>query len=309
MSANPEPQAACNAVIRKHSNSFSLAARLLPLHTRRNATALYAWCRHCDDAVDNAESAEIARRNLILQRENLAGIYANERFADPVLVEFQRTVLESRIPKVYAEHLLDGMQFDLECGWIETPEDLLRYCYRVAGTVGLMMTHVLGVSNDVALKHAAHLGMAMQLTNVCRDVQEDAHLGRCYLPAVWLNGSDPTTDEVARPILTRLLFAADTFYTSGDAGLKYLSPRVRWAIALARSIYSAIGRKIAQRDYRVSLPRAFTSKTTKALLVLWAARYALSGPVPTRPPEQLWTFDTQECLSLLGWDVSRAYAS
>lgn len=302
---------ACEAVIRRHSRSFSLASRLLPSQTRRHAVALYAWCRHCDDAVDDAPNLAIAAANLAQQRENLAAVYRGQAMDDAILAEFQRTVYECRIPRVYAEDLVDGMAFDLEDGRIETPAALLQYGYQVAGTVGLMMTHVLGVRDDAALEHAAHLGMAMQLTNICRDVREDAQRGRCYLPAVWLSGEDPTQDEIARPLMQRLLSAAERFYASGDAGLCYLSPQARWAVASARWVYSAIGRKLAREGYRVSRPRAVVSKSTKLLLVTQAAGQALAGPYfgSYSPPERVWEFSSQECLRFLDWDSVPSLAS
>ena len=183
----PEQLATCRQVIAVHSKSFALASRLLPTDLRDHAAVVYAWCRHADDAVDLVPAAEQPAA-LTRLREELDGVYAGEPQTDQVLGAFQQAIQLWGIPREYPEELLAGMQMDATDTTYDSMDRLLQYCFRVAGTVGLMMCHVLGVQEEVAVRHAAHLGMAMQLTNICRDVAEDWERGRLYIP-------DPLLDE------------------------------------------------------------------------------------------------------------------
>ena len=158
--------------------------------------------------------------------------------------------------------------------------DLLAYAYRVAGAVGLMMCHVLGVKNDDCLVHAAHLGMAMQLTNICRDVQEDHSRGRLYVPATLIDGQLETPfgaplsrqdRDALKPAVRQLLAHADHLYASGAKGFVGLNGRVAFAISAAALIYRAIGQRIRSRGFDVGLGRAVVSFPAKLILVLKAA--------------------------------------
>ena len=176
------PIAAARAVLAAKSKSFALAGRLLGPRERDRAAVVYAFCRRADDAIDLAPPAERAgerwrawRRARRRRPRRPAG--------DPVLAAFGRVVRDRAIPRAYPDELLAGMAMDAPGHRYATTLDLLRYCYRVAGTVGLMMCHVLGLADDRALVPAVHLGIAMQLTNICRDVHEDWGLGRLYVPA------------------------------------------------------------------------------------------------------------------------------
>ena len=239
-------------IIAEHSKSFSLAARFLPHHIHDNAVVLYAWCRRADDLVDKSTGAEAERRLLSL-RDELDAIYGGARIDDALLDEFQRVVRECEIPRSYPEELLAGLQMDVDNHRYDEMEELLRYCYRVAGTVGLMMCHIMGVRDESATRNAVHLGIAMQLTNICRDVLEDWQRERLYIPeellaaqgcsrlAHRLGGDFP---EVARgPVAgaTRaLLDEADRYYASGDSGLHALSWRCALSIRAARKVYSCL---------------------------------------------------------------------
>jgi phytoene synthase len=158
--------------------------------------------------------------------------------------------LRRAIPKPYVQELLLGMQMDVEDTRYETLPDLLLYCHRVAGVVGLMMCHVLGARTQASLANAVHLGVAMQLTNICRDVAEDAQRGRTYLPARWL-AADPTASVVAR-----LLDEADRYYRSGERGIIALPFRAALAVRTARHVYAAIGSELRRRGCDVSAGRA-----------------------------------------------------
>lgn len=266
-------------IIARHSKSFSLARRLLPASCRDDAAVVYAWCRRADDAVDDLPARQARLALARLERE-LDDIYRGEGQRDPLARAFQDVVERTGIPRVYPRDLLRGMRMDLEGTRYETLGDLYLYCYRVAGTVGLMMCHVMGVHDPRALRHAAHLGMAMQLTNVCRDVLEDWERNRLYLPvelmpelgARPLAGRNPgQLSHVLARAVARLLREADAFYASGDEGLSYLSLRARWAVHSARLVYSRIGTVIRTRGCDVMLGRAVVPLVEKLTLVLGAS--------------------------------------
>lgn len=280
---------ACRSVIEVHSKSFSLASRLLPPGVREEAWVVYAWCRRADDAVDESPPSDRERALSQLQAE-LDGVYRQARLREPVLDAFQAVVQRRAIPRSYPSDLLEGMAMDVRGVRYEGIEELLSYCYRVAGTVGLMMCHVMGVSRQEALANAAHMGMAMQLTNICRDVLEDWHNGRLYLPASWLaeegagwlasttpGGELPAVAHpaVAR-VVARLLKEADVHYASGDHGLDALSWRCALAVRMARSAYADIGDVIRTRGYRVWDGRASVPGWRKAALLAGSLWHSLT---------------------------------
>jgi phytoene synthase len=278
------------AIIAHHSKSFALASRLLPAEGRDDASIVYAWCRRADDAVDLVPAADQPHAVARLYDE-LCGIYDGEAKADPMLARFQAIVRARRIPRAYPAELLAGMDMDAVGTVYGSYATLLSYCFRVAGTVGLMMSHVMGVRQKAALRHAAHLGMAMQLTNICRDVAEDWQRGRLYLPddllraagAVHLRrrlGEPQLPDDARAPVarVTReLLQRAEEFYRSGDVGLPYLSWRSAVAVGTARLVYADIGRVILAQGADPLAPRAVVSKARKWML-------ALRALVSTRAP-------------------------
>jgi phytoene synthase len=266
-------------VLAQHSKSFALAGRLFPRGPREDAAAVYAWCRRCDDAVDLTDPCQQAAALLRL-REQLGALYAGAPTTDPILSAFQEVVRERQIPSCYPEELLEGLAMDVEFRRYETMDDLLLYSYRVAGTVGLMMCHVMGVADGRALRHAAHLGMAMQLTNICRDVMEDWGRRHIYLPdevlgrevarQLWARRGEPLPVELRGEIaagVERLLAQAALLYRSGDAGMRWLSWRCAVSVRTARYVYSAIGRVIASRDHDVWAGRAVVPLRTKLLYV------------------------------------------
>lgn len=287
--------AAARAVIAHHSRSFSLASLLLGPAVRYDAEALYAYCRRADDAIDlvAVEQQPSALRRLRLE---LDAIYAGAKVADPAAAAFQRLVFERDVPSEYPRALLDGLELDVTRARYATLSELYHYCWCVAGSVGTMMCHVLGVSRPRALVHAAHLGMAMQLTNICRDVSEDWQRGRLYVPLELLPGfyagelDRAGSLRLLRRAVGRLLQEADAFYRSGDAGLRYLTPRARWAVATARRVYSRIGDVLRARDCDVERGRAIVATPEKLVCLAHAAYDALSaGRVARRKPGLLPT--------------------
>ena len=258
------------AVIKKHSRSFSLAARLLPAGVRTDVEKLYAWCRWCDDAVDEASDVDAARKRLELLRADVHRIYAGENPQHPASNWLGDVALRYRIPIELPLDLLSGMETDTGNPVMASVDDLILYCYQAAGTVGLMMCHIMGVTNPAALTKAKSLGMAMQLTNIARDVDEDWRSGRRYLPRDWLSlvpGKDlkPTNVQV-RSAVKELLNLADELYVQGHEGLALLPNDVRFAIRLAGSVYREIGNEIFRRDFAVMNGRAFVSRRQKMFL-------------------------------------------
>ncbi len=266
-------------VISIHSKSFALASRLLGRTARDRSVIVYAWCRRADDAVDsvcpNRGGAAVDR--LIGE---LRDVFLGTPTGDPVLDGFGMVARQTGIPLHYPEQLLAGMAMDAEETDYPDWNTLFHYCYRVAGTVGLMMSHVLGVSRAAALRHAVHLGMAMQLTNICRDIREDWDRGRLYLPDELLAqvGIGELRSALGRPLpvaakgplaqaISIVLAIADRFYRSGDQGLNALPRRGRWAIAAARGVYAEIGTVIRRQHCDVFAPRAVVSMPRKLALV------------------------------------------
>jgi 15-cis-phytoene synthase len=275
----PAARAQARQSLAQHSKSFALAGKLLPPDCRDDAAVIYAWCRRCDDAIDLADPPARAAALLRLRRE-LDAILAGDAQSDPTMAAFQEVMHRRAIPERCPRELLEGMRMDVEGTRYATVDELLVYCFRVAGTVGLMMCQVMGVNDPRALRRAADLGIAMQLTNICRDVAEDWDDGRLYLPRELISGgrvTDLRAAAVARAV-QELLARADGFYRSGDQGLAALRFRCAVAIRAARLIYSDIGRVIARRRHDVTAGRAFTSRGRK----IWLALRGLAGEVAAR---------------------------
>lgn len=304
--APPDQQqaASAGAIIRRHSASFALASLLLEPSTRGHAHALYAYCRRADDAIDLAPLG-LAEGALARLRSELDAVYAGRALAEPIPAEFQRLVFERRIPREYPDALLEGFALDVSGASYATLPDLQRYCWCVAGSVGGMMCHVLGVRREQAVVRGVHLGMAMQLTNICRDVAEDWGRGRLYVPAELLPDwqpppswppPPPTLRLLARAV-ERLLEEANGFYRSGDAGLADLPFRSRLAVATARRVYAGIGERLLRQGADVSAGRVIVPPHRKlwcvARAALDAARASLPGAAPRRPaavPEHVVRF-------------------
>ena len=273
----------CARTLSHHSKSFALAGRLLPEQQRRDAAVLYTYCRLVDDSIDLVEADAQPGALADLQRA-LDSVYRGEAQQDIRLHAFQELVQRRLLPREYPEQLLAGMRMDADGTEYRSLNELLLYCHRVAGVVGLMMAHVLGLHDARALRNAAHLGIAMQLTNICRDVAEDWQRGRLYLPLRMLSesGPDALTGPCTGPlpraaresvaiVTRRLLNEADRFYRSGDAGLFALPFRAAFSIRAARLIYSAIGRRILRADYEPYSMRAVVPRSQKLRLLLRAA--------------------------------------
>ncbi len=275
------------AILARHSKSFSLAARLLPAQCRNDAAVLYAWCRRADDTID-LEGNRSPGAALEVLRNELSSVYRGEAQNDVLLRSFQELIERRCIPIAYPRALLDGLEMDLGEVRLKSQADLLLYAYRVAGVVGLMMCHVLGAQSQKAYRHAAHLGMAMQLTNICRDVVEDWRRRRLYLPASVLAdcGAGALFDDFNRPLppraprpltaaVVRLIELSQDYYRSGRLGLQALPPRAAFAVRTAGLVYSAIGGELARRGYDPLCGRVVVPLWRKLWLLFKAALYEL----------------------------------
>ncbi|MEC9481863.1 MAG: 15-cis-phytoene synthase CrtB [Halomonas sp.] len=292
--------------IQAGSKSFASASRLFDPTTRRSAVMLYAWCRHCDDVIDGQElgfgqtEGERADEACLLElRETTRRAYAGEPMASPPFAAFQQVALAHRIPERYPMDHLDGYAMDVRHHRYETLEDTLTYCYRVAGVVGVMMAMIMGVRDESTLNRACDLGLAFQLTNIARDIVEDAQIGRCYLPAEWLHEMGIPADEVAdlghrdalAGLAARLVDLAEPYYQSAKGGLNALPPRSAWAIATAHGVYREIGIKVKAQGARAWDERVSTSRADKLRLLAQGSAMALRSRVGTPAPRPggLWT--------------------
>ncbi|HVV81460.1 MAG TPA: squalene/phytoene synthase family protein, partial [Kofleriaceae bacterium] len=199
--ASPPAAVVARRTIAHHSRSFALASALLGRRLRDQAAVVYTGGRRADDAVDEPAAGEDHAAALARLHRELDDVYAGSA-ADPVLAAFGDVVRARRVPRHYPAELLAGMAMDAAGARYATMDDLRLYCWRVAGVVGLMMSHVFGVADERALPRAAHLGIAMQLTNICRDVAEDWQRGRLYLPdeLVAAHGAGGLRGDLGRPL-------------------------------------------------------------------------------------------------------------
>src|SRR5690606_11580987 len=247
---------ACKRILAVGSKSFAAASLLLPTRMRGAAAAFYAFCRIADDLVDFSDDPKLA---VVELGGRVDRIYAGTPDDDPVDRAFSRVVEQHAIPRAVVDALIEGFEWDASEREYQSLSDVLAYCARVASTVGVVMTLLMGPRDDRTLARACDLGVAMQLTNICRDVAEDAGRGRLYLPADWLREreidpahfvaklDDYAGDSRIAEVIEALLQVADEHYLRADAGIGLLPRDSRAAIRAARLIYTDIGRAIRQQ--------------------------------------------------------------
>ncbi|MCK0167686.1 phytoene/squalene synthase family protein [Jannaschia sp. S6380] len=280
----------CRAAIRTGSLSFHAASRLLPARVRDPALALYAFCRLADDEVD--EGHDKARAVLTL-RDRLDLAYLGRPRNAPEDRAFAAIVAEYDMPRALPEALLEGLAWDAAGRRYRTMSELHAYAARVASAVGAMMCVLMRVRDRGALARACDLGVAMQLTNIARDVGEDARAGRIYLPLSWLEAAglspaaflaDPAATPAVRVMVRRLLSEARRLYVRADAGIPALPPDARMGIYAARHIYCGIGAAIRRNGCDTISHRARTGRARKlALIALSAGRTGSSLVLPRSP--------------------------
>jgi phytoene synthase len=292
--------------IAEGSKSFAVAARLFDPVTRDSARLFYSWCRHCDDVVDGQVSGfgtveragtPAARLDDLIERTQAAFTAAPQ--GDPVFAALHRVARRHAIAPELPLAILEGFRMDVEGRRYATVDELTAYCYGVAGAVGVTMGLIMGVRPDDAatLDRACDLGLGFQLTNIARDVMEDARAGRVYLPGDLLGGASPSPAFVLDPsnraavlsATAALLELAERYYASARIGIAHLPWRSAWAIATARGVYRDIGRRVRRADdpwaRRQSVP---------AWGKLWHVGLGAGAPLAYRllgdPPRHgLWT--------------------
>ena len=249
--------------IRRGSKSFAAASMLFDRPTRERAWFLYAWCRACDDLADAQDHGgtlgpqEGLAQRLTLIRELTEKTLGGEPTGNPSFDALGMVAAEAGLTPAMAQDVIAGFALDAD-GWRpRTEADMTRYCFHVAGAVGVMMAVVMGVSpqDKDTLARAADLGHAFQLANIARDIAEDAAAGRCYLPQDWLEQAGIASGSVMDPqnrarlasIAGRLCLLAEKYEASARIGARRLSFRQRWAVLSAAGIYGAIAREVARR--------------------------------------------------------------
>ncbi|WP_375402796.1 phytoene/squalene synthase family protein [uncultured Sphingomonas sp.] len=271
--------------IAQGSKSFAAASKLFDPATRERAWLLYAWCRRCDDIADGQDHGhgmtQVAdpHARLAAMRAMTDAALRGEVVGDPAFDALRIVAGECRIPAAWAHDLLDGFALDAD-GWRpRTADDLYRYCYHVAGAVGLMMAVVMGVppDDDATLDRACDLGLAFQLANIARDLMEDASAGRCYLPTDWLTEAGiasgallvPESRSALAGLGARLATQAELYEASARGGAAALPFRSAWAVLAAAGIYGDIARAVRARGVTALDERVTTSKAAK---LGWIAR-------------------------------------
>jgi len=302
-------------VIAKGSKSFAIASLLLGSKMQAHAQMLYAWCRYCDDIIDGQElggdapdgsvDAEEHSVRLNFLRDNTARVLNGEITGNPSFDGLGSLAKQLDLPKHYTDHLLNGFQMDVTRQTYETLDDLMEYCYGVAGVVGVMMAIIMGVDKEdgATLNRACDLGIAFQLTNICRDVIDDARGGRVYFPTGLLAdvGVDASPETIAAlenrrqvyEVALILLGEADKYYQSASEGIKHLPIRAAGAIAAARNIYREIGRLLINGGPDAWKKRIFVSKKRKYVLALSGVFSGIPQPLlkavmPGSPRQNLW---------------------
>ena len=278
----------CEDITREHSATFHLASSLLAGEQKRAIRALYAFCRVSDDLVDKPQEqispkiSDVTRLEQWRQRS----LNNNPPPDDLVATAWVDTRLRFNIPCQYAEQLLDGVGRDLKVSRYDTFADLAGYCYSVASTVGLMSMHIVGYKDESAIPYAVKLGVALQLTNILRDVAGDWQIGRLYLPQEELDSFKITEADIAagnndqrwQAFMAFQIARARQLYYEAMPGLALLERRGRVAVAAAAELYRAILDDIEAHNYDVFTRRAYISNRRKVLRIpgIWWRATAMS---------------------------------
>jgi phytoene synthase len=283
-----------HASINRGSRSFAVASRLFDRETRERVWLLYAWCRACDDLVDAQDhGGEIgdltqARQRLATIRRLTTAAFAAEETGDPAFDGFGLVARECGITVGMAEDVIAGFALDAADWRPRSEADMLLYCYHVAGAVGVMMASVMGVPADDedTLDRACDLGLAFQLANIARDIDEDDAADRCYLPVEWLAEADIPPGEQMKPhyrrallrLVHRLCEMERAYEASARIGAGRLTIRQRWAVLSAAGIYGAIAREVDRAGEHAWDHRIVTSRLAKLGHVLHALWEAVTPP-------------------------------
>ena len=288
--ASLDDRRACRRLIRQGSRSFFAASLLLPADLRDPAYAVYGYCRLADDDVDLASPD---RDPIARLRRRLDAIYDGRPLDYPSDRALADVVAFYDLPRALFDALLEGLEWDDRGRRYDTIEELHAYAARVASAVGAIMTCLMGRRAPDTLARACELGVAMQLTNIARDIGEDARAGRLYLPRTWLleAGIDPArflAEPVMSPalgaVIERLLAHADHLYQRSLFGIADLPPSCRPAINAARRLYAEIGAVVARNGHDSISRRAVVPTRRKLGVVLQAVAEAAFASARAKPP-------------------------
>lgn len=258
-----------NVILFEKGKTFYWARALLDKNSASRATRLYRFCRYVDDLADETDDKKKASESL----NHIIDSLKNGTSADCVISDSIALFLECDIPIAIPIELINGVLADLTLNQIETEDQLIKYCYQVAGTVGIMMCKVLGLSDPKSYYHAVDLGIGMQLTNICRDVYADALIERIYLPKSMIGlmrcddilRLNDSKKSLVLDAIRRLLDIADRYYISGYNGLGYLPLRSRFSILVAAKLYQAIGVKLKASGLNFCCQRVVIPTSAKFL--------------------------------------------
>ena len=282
-----------HASIKKGSKSFALASRVLPPTLRDDASMLYAWCRYCDDVIDGQEMGHGQIEDyktgqgerLEMLREKTARALSGEPMEDPVFAGLARVVKTHEINHRHPFDLLKGFEMDAEDRVYKSVDDILDYAYHVAGVVGVMMANIMGVRDDATLDRASDLGLAFQLTNIARDVIDDAQADRVFVPQDLLSkhGAPNAAQELAQrdnwpsayKAACEQLDIAEAYYRSAKVGIRELDFRCAWAISAALKVYREIGEVLRSGGPEAWEGRVGAGKGRKLALAIGAAGPAI----------------------------------
>lgn len=283
----------CESVTKQHARSFYFAAKFLPRNKQRAVYPIYAFCRHVDDEIDEIGEGDETEAIKAVERwrNNLNEIYSQIKTGQPELksanpkhsTEDQIQVFRAwqdllhnyKIPQKLPLELVQGVLMDTTVKRYETFDELYVYCYRVASTVGLMSSEIMGFSDKIALKYAEAMGIGMQLTNILRDVKEDAGKGRIYLPQEDLRKFNVSEEQIFAnefdanfaALMKFQVERAREYYRNGEKGIAYLEKDSRFTVLLAARIYAKILDEIEKQNYNVFTRRAHTTGAQKILSI------------------------------------------
>ncbi|MCC5934283.1 MAG: squalene/phytoene synthase family protein [Candidatus Cyclonatronum sp.] len=280
----------CRLITREYAKTFYMATRLLPNKKQRSIFAIYALCRFIDDLVDEAEDLVMKKQlnpEQIVQmleswKDKLQRTYNGEVIEHPILLAMSDTLRQYHIPIELTFELMEGVCMDLTKNRYENFDELYTYSYKVASVVGLMVSEVFGYKDKKALKHAVALGIAMQLTNILRDIGEDLSRDRIYLPQDELLQFGITeadlfehrNDDKFKAFMEFQIQRAERYYEDADKGIPMLSRDSHYPVAMARLNYSKILNRIRDNDYQVFTQRAYLSTAEKLSIIpkIWWRR-------------------------------------
>lgn len=266
------------SIIKHYAKSFYFASTFLPKKKRLATYVIYSFCRYVDNIIDKPRqrTKEELTTELDSIRDELSKAYKYSESEHPILGIFIKVINQYQIPIEYAFDLIEGVSMDLIYDRYENFDELYKFCYRVASVVGLMMTYILGFNDKSALIYAEKLGVAMQLTNILRDVKEDKENGKIYLPLNEIREFNLTEDDFIKErfnsnfkeFITFQVNRAQAYYEESKAGIPMLDKDSRFAIYAALRIYSGILQEIVKNDYNVFKGRAYVSTSKKILILI-----------------------------------------